>query len=451
VKTSKDFWRAQVEAVYRLRNPYKLERVPALLEKYSGREVELYRKLCRQYDLNPKVFYTQVDPSAVEAFDEGQGLFARFIGAASRTLARLRCASAHGRRAAGATPALSPPRAKRGSLTQATRALSPLGAQFTPAPRRRGDSDLDPVAEDLARAAEAACSAQEPPAPVKLPASWGEVPLAELVGSEALRLVTSDYDFWFAQLDAIYRRRNPYKLERVPEFLEKYRGREVLLYRKVCHQYDLDPTRFYADPNSWSDEGMEGQGEDETQSGEGETHTDQVKLPPVAASLGEVVAEFGNCHRRASHNGGDGHSDPGLRLSGGGFGPRGSKSAFDMIAPAEGSVMDAIKERTQRPSAPVLPQRSGLITSCATAPSAPTRNTLERAPPRTPPLAEGDERHEGPLKRKRSCTARGEASPQLHGVEGRRTYGRVATLAASWEARSAKVAKIEHPLPGQRG
>lgn len=34
--TTSDFWRWQLEAVYRKRNPYKLHRVPALLERHKG-------------------------------------------------------------------------------------------------------------------------------------------------------------------------------------------------------------------------------------------------------------------------------------------------------------------------------------------------------------------------------------------------------------------------------
>eukprot|EP00927_Polykrikos_kofoidii_P023470 TRINITY_DN21622_c0_g1_i1.p1 TRINITY_DN21622_c0_g1~~TRINITY_DN21622_c0_g1_i1.p1 ORF type:complete len:661 (+),score=101.83 TRINITY_DN21622_c0_g1_i1:152-2134(+) len=58
--------------------------------------------------------------------------------------------------------------------------------------------------------------------------------------------VVASYDFWLVQLEAIYRRRNPYKLEKVPKLLEKYSGRELILYRKVCHQYGMDASRFYA-------------------------------------------------------------------------------------------------------------------------------------------------------------------------------------------------------------
>lgn len=58
VQSSQDFWRVQVEAIYRKRNPYKLSQVPALLAKYKGRETILYRKICRAYDLKDTVFYT---------------------------------------------------------------------------------------------------------------------------------------------------------------------------------------------------------------------------------------------------------------------------------------------------------------------------------------------------------------------------------------------------------
>lgn len=65
--------------------------------------------------------------------------------------------------------------------------------------------------------------------------------------------VSSSGDFWRVQLEAIYRRRNPHKLEGVPGLLEKYKGKEVVLYAKVCKTYDLDAKRFYADPKSWEE------------------------------------------------------------------------------------------------------------------------------------------------------------------------------------------------------
>lgn len=41
----------------------------------------------------------------------------------------------------------------------------------------------------------------------------------------------SGEDFWKLQLEAIYARRNPMKVEKIPELLEKYRGREAVLYK----------------------------------------------------------------------------------------------------------------------------------------------------------------------------------------------------------------------------
>jgi hypothetical protein len=70
---------------------------------------------------------------------------------------------------------------------------------------------------------------------------------------EVLVVTTSD-QFWCVQLEAIYRRRNPHKLENVRNLLLKYTGREATLYTKVCKTYDLDPTKFYADPEVWAGE-----------------------------------------------------------------------------------------------------------------------------------------------------------------------------------------------------
>eukprot|EP00747_Dinoflagellata_sp_TGD_P169458 gnl/TRDRNA2_/TRDRNA2_198458_c0_seq1.p1 gnl/TRDRNA2_/TRDRNA2_198458_c0~~gnl/TRDRNA2_/TRDRNA2_198458_c0_seq1.p1 ORF type:complete len:167 (+),score=58.04 gnl/TRDRNA2_/TRDRNA2_198458_c0_seq1:56-556(+) len=65
--------------------------------------------------------------------------------------------------------------------------------------------------------------------------------------------VTTSEDFWKVQLEAIYRRRNPAKLEGVPALLAKYAGKEATLYAKVCKTYDLDPKKFYADPKAWEE------------------------------------------------------------------------------------------------------------------------------------------------------------------------------------------------------
>jgi len=67
VETREDFWRVQIEAVYRRRNPHKLAGVAELLKKYSGKEATLYAKVCRTYDLDPAKFYA--DPKAWERYD----------------------------------------------------------------------------------------------------------------------------------------------------------------------------------------------------------------------------------------------------------------------------------------------------------------------------------------------------------------------------------------------
>jgi len=67
----------------------------------------------------------------------------------------------------------------------------------------------------------------------------------------APRQVTDPAEFWRCQLEAIYQKRNPHKLSGVPALLEKYKGKEAVLYAKVCKTYDLDPSKFYTEPGAW--------------------------------------------------------------------------------------------------------------------------------------------------------------------------------------------------------
>jgi len=53
-------------------------------------------------------------------------------------------------------------------------------------------------------------------------------------GSVSTSESRSSGDFWRLQLEAIYRKRNPYKLRRVPEMLENWKGDLVASERAVC-------------------------------------------------------------------------------------------------------------------------------------------------------------------------------------------------------------------------
>ncbi|CAK0901572.1 unnamed protein product [Prorocentrum cordatum] len=66
-----------------------------------------------------------------------------------------------------------------------------------------------------------------------------------------VQTITTSADFWRCQIEAVYQRRNPHKLPGVPGLLDRHKGKEAILYAKVCKTYDLDPTKFYADPKAW--------------------------------------------------------------------------------------------------------------------------------------------------------------------------------------------------------
>ena len=47
ITSGPDFWRANIEGVYRKRNPAKLKSMDSLMEKYKGKELQLYVKVCK--------------------------------------------------------------------------------------------------------------------------------------------------------------------------------------------------------------------------------------------------------------------------------------------------------------------------------------------------------------------------------------------------------------------
>ncbi len=52
-------------------------------------------------------------------------------------------------------------------------------------------------------------------------------------------------EFWRAQLGVVLEDYDPGALSKLPSLLEKYEGREPLLYAKLCKKHGLDPTDYY--------------------------------------------------------------------------------------------------------------------------------------------------------------------------------------------------------------
>mmetsp|Transcript_49725 Transcript_49725/g.118527 ORF Transcript_49725/g.118527 Transcript_49725/m.118527 type:complete len:626 (+) Transcript_49725:78-1955(+) len=56
---------------------------------------------------------------------------------------------------------------------------------------------------------------------------------------------------WQEQITAIYRRKNPGKIQAVAALLAKYKDSEGELYVRICNKYGLDPHKWYADSSAW--------------------------------------------------------------------------------------------------------------------------------------------------------------------------------------------------------
>jgi len=64
---------------------------------------------------------------------------------------------------------------------------------------------------------------------------------------ESQRRPSDGQAFWRAQVEAVYRRHNPAKLQDVDRLMQKHRGSEAVLYRKVCARYGEDSSKFSAE------------------------------------------------------------------------------------------------------------------------------------------------------------------------------------------------------------
>mmetsp|Transcript_78900 Transcript_78900/g.156275 ORF Transcript_78900/g.156275 Transcript_78900/m.156275 type:complete len:1110 (+) Transcript_78900:71-3400(+) len=100
--------------------------------------------------------------------------------------------------------------------------------------------------------------------------------------------VESKYDFWKVQIEAIYRRRNPHKMNDVPKLLDKYKDNEVTLYRKVCLRYDLDSNKLYADPAAWEGEEKDVKDDDDEAAGTTASGTSGSGAMLFGAGMGSV-------------------------------------------------------------------------------------------------------------------------------------------------------------------
>jgi len=220
VRTREQFWLVQLEAIYLRRNPYKLYNVPALMARYKGRELLLYRKVCAAYDLNPTKFYA--DPAAWQKEGNGRGCRKDLVSAEECEFVA----------EDEVDPTVVEQVADEESADEDSEGME-IDEEAMEEQKEQEEVEASNCSPNKAigRVAAGGCSLSEVP---------------DVSGAPVASPVRSKEQFWHAQLEAIYRRRNPYKLQSVAAMLDRYRGKEALLYRKVCMMYDLDPAKFHA-------------------------------------------------------------------------------------------------------------------------------------------------------------------------------------------------------------
>lgn len=145
----------------------------------------------------------------------------------------------------------TPPRRQQATdvAMEAPVPLSPLGTPFTP-PRRNTERQKKEAADGNSSEADVGetTAANVPTEPHQQALQDDEV-----APGNASAATPSPQRFWYLNLDAIYTRMAPEKRHKIPELLEKNRGQEALLYKRVCDTYGLPRNRYYANAVAWND------------------------------------------------------------------------------------------------------------------------------------------------------------------------------------------------------
>eukprot|EP00930_Biecheleria_cincta_P034236 TRINITY_DN23674_c0_g1_i1.p1 TRINITY_DN23674_c0_g1~~TRINITY_DN23674_c0_g1_i1.p1 ORF type:complete len:887 (+),score=204.25 TRINITY_DN23674_c0_g1_i1:75-2735(+) len=274
VDSKERFWQLQIEAVYRRHNADKLASIPELLEKYKGREAILYKKVCQRYDLDPsKLHYENETPAkelkvatreefwqiqieaiyqkcSIDKVPDVAKLMEKHRGQEASLYKKvcqryeldpnsLHCDEAEMDASKELVETQKKEAGRQAAEEEATR--SAVEADNRKAEEEKGVRRKTAEKDDEAAKAE------------KRDASNETIETQTKQDSNTAK-VDSKEDFWRVQIEAIYRRRNPHKLASIPNLMAKYKGNEVVLYRKICQRYDLDAKKLYHDEAAWEGE-----------------------------------------------------------------------------------------------------------------------------------------------------------------------------------------------------
>jgi hypothetical protein len=235
---------------YQTHNPKKVGEVVSTLEKYEGREQEMFAKLAQKYRVPDPLASTSSPATAVpfnashSPFSSGGGSsqaaspfsggnqsqnVSPFMSTTGPATGQSSFGNANATNASPAAPAFgsstAPSPSPFGSSTTPSQSL--FGSSTAPPPSPFGQSPSVPANASPFGGMTSQPSAPSPVAPPGAPGG-------ALFGGQSPRdLLTS-----------FYQQKNPSKLAEIDKVLAKYQGNEELLFRNLCKKYNLDPSAF---------------------------------------------------------------------------------------------------------------------------------------------------------------------------------------------------------------
>lgn len=234
---------------YKSHNPAKLSEVPKTLERYKGREKEMFEKLAQRYRVpNPLSAYSGTQSSSTIAAPSVPGIPTSAPSPSTFGVANpapgpspfSTAAPSSGQSPFGGAPSLTSSASPFGG---GSGAFGGLGLASSPSPF--GPTSNQP----LTSAAGSAFGATMTPAPVSTPFSQGSPsPFASppaasaTVGGKPPLMIggRNPRDI----LLQFYQQHNPSKVGEVDRLLAKYQGNEEQLFRNLAKRYNLDPSMF---------------------------------------------------------------------------------------------------------------------------------------------------------------------------------------------------------------
>ena len=226
VKSDAPDYRSILIQFYTTHNPSRLNEVNKTLEKYKGREVEMFGKLGRKYNVPSPLESTLTAPAAAPPST-----------------------------AFGSTPAspFSTPVAPMPSSSNTTSAFGSTATDGAPSPSPFGASASQPSSIGPSPFGKPAASPfGSTPSPFGPPATSQASPFGQPAAPQPAVAPTSTTLIGGREprevLVAFYQKYNQSRLGEVDKVLLKYKGNEEQLFRNLARKYNLDPTIFGLSP-----------------------------------------------------------------------------------------------------------------------------------------------------------------------------------------------------------